>query len=55
MKLKKFIKKNYKSQVEFARANSVSPQQVTQWLNKDYRVINNRLYSYRRHLKEVIL
>ena len=34
----------------FARAQGVSPAQVTQWLKKDCVVVDGRLYSFRREL-----
>jgi hypothetical protein len=34
----------------FARANSVKPQQVTEWKAKGYVVFDNQLYSKRRNL-----
>jgi len=38
------------SQVAFAKAQGVKPQQVTQWINKDFIVVNHKLYSPRRGL-----
>ena len=38
------------SQREFAAAQGVQPAQVTQWLNKDFIVVNDVLYSARREL-----
>lgn len=51
MKLEEFIKNHYDSQADFARVQGVTRQQVTKWLNADFRVINGRLFSYRRDLK----
>ena len=53
MKLKKYIRLNYYTQVEFAEYNGIRPQQVTEWITKDFIVIDNTLYSPRRQLKEV--
>lgn len=51
--LRNYIAKKYNSsQSEFARANGVSRQQVTQWLNKDFIVVDGKLYSVRRELKK---
>jgi len=36
---------------EFARAQGVKPQQVSQWLAKNFIVVNGVMYSYRRTLK----
>ncbi len=52
MKLKQYIKENYKSQAAFAACNEVKPQQVTQWLNKGFIVLDGVLYSPRRTLKK---
>ncbi len=49
--LKKYIIDNFNSsQAEFARAQDVKPQQVTQWLDKKFIVVNDKLYSERRVL-----
>lgn len=40
------------SQVAFAEHQGVKPQQVTQWINKKFIVVNDILYSPRRNLKE---
>jgi len=39
------------SQRAFAAAQGVAPAQVTQWLKKDFIVVDDALYSYRRELK----
>ena len=39
------------SQAAFAAAQGVKPPQVTQWLNKDFIVVDDMLYSPRRELK----
>ncbi len=39
------------SQVKFARANGVHKSQVTQWLNKEFIVVDGVLYSPRRELE----
>lgn len=38
------------SQRAFADAQGVAPAQVTQWLKKDFIVVNDELYSHRRTL-----
>lgn len=51
MKLIDYIEKYYQSnQRAFADAQGVKPPQVTQWLNKDFIVIDHVLYSPRREL-----
>ena len=45
-----YISKHYASQRAFAAAVGVAPQQVTQWLAKDYIVVAGVLYSPRREL-----
>jgi ribosomal protein L7Ae-like RNA K-turn-binding protein len=37
---------------EFGRAVGVSRQQVSQWIDKGFIVVNHRLYSPRRDLPE---
>lgn len=37
-------------QADFARAEKVLPQQVTQWINKGFIVIDHTMYSVRREL-----
>lgn len=39
------------SQRRFAEKQGVLPPQVTQWLQKDTVVVNNKLYSFRRDLE----
>ena len=49
-----YIARHYQGvQANFARAASVKPQQVTQWLQKGYIVGNDVLYSHRRALPDV--
>lgn len=38
------------SQVDFAAKQGVAKQQVTQWISKDFIVIDDVLYSSRREL-----
>ena len=53
MDLKAYIKKYYKdSQVSFAEAQDVMPQQVTKWLAGDFIVKEHVLYSPRRDLEK---
>jgi DNA-binding transcriptional regulator YdaS (Cro superfamily) len=50
--LMNYIKENFNgNQAAFAKAQGVQPPQVTQWINKGFIVIDGRLYSPRRHLK----
>jgi len=39
-------------QIQFAKANGVEKSQVTQWVKKNFIVINGELYSIRRKLKK---
>ncbi|MBK8187638.1 MAG: hypothetical protein IPK77_10615 [Cellvibrio sp.] len=39
------------NQRAFATAQGVQPPQVTQWIQKDFIVVNGQLYSHRRELK----
>lgn len=39
------------SQRAFAKVQRVAPQQVTQWINKGFIVVDDKLYSFRRGLK----
>jgi len=49
--LKSYIDKYYNGkQRAFASASGVAPQQVTQWLYKDFIVIDHQMYSARRAL-----
>ncbi|MCT6516533.1 helix-turn-helix domain-containing protein [Proteus vulgaris] len=51
MTLQEYIKLNYNgNNAEFARACEVKPQQITQWINKGFIVIDHQLYSPRREL-----
>ncbi len=50
--LSEYIKDHYdNSQRTFADAQGVKPQQVTQWLDAGYIVVDGELYSKRRELK----
>lgn len=50
--LDEYIAANYNNnQRAFATAQGVKPPQVTQWLDKDFIVVNGSLYSHRRELK----
>lgn len=40
------------SQRQFAETQGVQPAQVTQWLNKNFIIIDHNLYSHRRELKK---
>lgn len=47
-----YINKYYAgSQRDFAEEQGVQTPQVTQWINKDFIVVNGVLYSPRRELK----
>jgi DNA-binding transcriptional regulator YdaS (Cro superfamily) len=52
MKLQAYINQRYQgNQAAFARAQGVKPQQVSQWLKKDFLVVDGVLCSQRRVLK----
>lgn len=52
MELTEYIKIYFKnSQASFARAQNVKPQQVTQWINNRFIVIDDWMLSPRRKLK----
>ena len=52
MKLSDYIDNHYGgNKAAFARANGVLAQQVTQWVNNDFIVVDDTLYSPRRELK----
>lgn len=54
LSLKEYINKYYAgSQSAFAIACNKKPQQITQWINKDFIVIDNSLYSKRSELPKV--
>lgn len=49
--LRTYINKEFGgSQRDFAIAQGVQPAQVTQWIKKDFIVVDNQLFSYRRDL-----
>ncbi len=51
MSLKEYIEKYFNgSQKSFAQAQGVQAAQVTQWLKKDFIVVNDVMYSPRREL-----
>jgi len=51
--LKEYINREHGgSQVRFAATNGVHKSQVTQWINKNFIVVNGVLYSPRRELKK---
>ena len=55
MNLTDYIEKEHGgNQAAFARSEDVGPQQVTQWINKDFIVLGGKLYSPRRELVEVL-
>ena len=52
MRLTEYIARHHGgSQAAFARANNVQRQQVTQWINKGFIVVDGYLYSPRRKLE----
>lgn len=52
LKLIDYICVNYEgSQRAFAAAHGVQPPQVTQWIQKEFIVVDGQLYSPRRELK----
>ncbi|HHR6078359.1 TPA: hypothetical protein ACS7ZY_000690 [Providencia alcalifaciens] len=51
MNLIEYIEKYYSgNQAAFAASCGVKPQQITQWINKGFIVVDNTLYSPRREL-----
>jgi hypothetical protein len=53
MKLLDHIEKHYSgNQAAFAKAQKVKPPQITQWINKNYIVVDRVLYSPRRELNK---
>jgi DNA-binding transcriptional regulator YdaS (Cro superfamily) len=53
MKLQAYINQRYQgNQAAFARAQGVKPQQISQWINKGFIVIDGSLYSHRRKLND---
>ena len=51
MKLRSYINTYYLgSQANFARSVGVERQQITQWINKDFIVVDHVMYSPRRDL-----
>ena len=49
--LSEYIDKEFGgNQAAFARAQDVKRPQVTQWINKDFIVVDGALYSHRRDL-----
>lgn len=50
--LREYIRREYGGcQAAFARDQDVNPPQVTQWINKDFIVVDHELFSHRRTLK----
>jgi len=52
-KLEDYIAEFYGSNVDFAKDNAVSKQQVSNWISDKYIVVDNVLYSERRKIKKV--
>lgn len=53
--LKQYIDEHHNgNQARFAAANNVKPPQVTQWIDKEFIVVGNELYSKRRDLISVV-
>ncbi len=53
--LEKYIETDFNdSQSCFARSQGVKPQQVSQWIKKEFVIVNGNLYSLRRELKTKI-
>lgn len=51
--LKEWIGSNFNgNQSAFASAQGVQPQQVTQWIQKEFIVVDRKLYSPRRELHD---
>lgn len=56
MKIKEYITTSHNgNQAKFAKSQGTTPQQVTQWINKGFIVVNGVLYSPRRELIKVKL
>lgn len=54
MTLIEYIEKYYSgNQAAFAASCGVKPQQVTQWINKGFIVVEGALYSHRRELPTI--
>ena len=51
--IKEHIKSKGLTQKAFAELNEIKPQQITEWINKGFIVIDDILYSPRRKLKSV--
>jgi hypothetical protein len=53
MLLSNYIKEKFNgSQTDFAKAQGVKKPQVTQWIKKNFIVVDGVLYSPRRELEE---
>lgn len=53
MTLIEYINTHYAgNKAAFAKEWGVKPQQVTKWINGDFIIVNNKLYSYRRDAPE---
>lgn len=46
-----YISNNHKSNSEFARSQNVSRQQVNEWMNKDFIIVNEKMYSFRKQIE----
>ncbi len=53
MKLIDYITANYGSQRAFARFQGIEPPQVSQWLKREFIVVDHVLYSPRRELLQL--
>lgn len=54
MKLTEYINMHYAGiKSDFAEACGVRPQQITEWVNKEFIVIEDMLYSPRRELPNI--
>jgi len=51
LKLTCYISNNYKNSSDFARSQKTTRQQVNEWLNKDFIVVNEKMYSFRREIE----
>lgn len=55
MHLADYIEQFFKGvRKDFAAAQGVKPAQITQWLKKDFIVVNGILYSPRRSIKKEV-
>ena len=49
-----YISNNHKSNSDFARHINVNRQQVNEWLNKDFVIVGQKMYSFRKDIEQSI-